>query len=89
MFSYGDGGIPSSHPYFMGMVGMHRTRFSNYAVSNYDVLIAVGARFSDRVVSKVEKFAPNAAIIHNDINPAEIGKNVNTHSCVRRCKEDL
>ena len=75
----GMGAFPSSHPYFMGMVGMHGTRFSNYAVSNCDVLIAVGARFSDRVVSKVEKFAPNATIIHIDIDPAEIGKNVNTH----------
>jgi acetolactate synthase-1/2/3 large subunit len=75
----GLGAFPGSHPYFMGMVGMHGTRVSNYAVSNCDLLIAVGARFSDRVVSRVEKFATHARIIHIDIDPAEIGKNVNTH----------
>ncbi|NLO83195.1 MAG: biosynthetic-type acetolactate synthase large subunit [Clostridiales bacterium] len=75
----GMGAFPSNHPYYMGMVGMHGTRFSNYAVSNCDLLIAIGARFSDRVVSKVEKFAPNATIIHIDIDPAEIGKNISTH----------
>ena len=75
----GMGAFPGTHPYYMGMVGMHGTRYSNYAFSNCDLLIAVGARFSDRVVSDVEKFAPKARIIHVDIDPAELGKNVSTH----------
>jgi acetolactate synthase-1/2/3 large subunit len=75
----GMGAFPGEHPYFLGMVGMHGTRYANYAVSGSDCLIAVGARFSDRVVSKVEKFAPQAKIIHIDIDPAEISKNVTTH----------
>ena len=75
----GMGAFPGQHPYFLGMVGMHGTRYANYAVSNSDCLIAIGARFSDRVVSKVEAFAPNARIIHIDIDPAEISKNVTAH----------
>ena len=75
----GMGAFPGEHPYFLGMVGMHGTRYANYAVSNSDCLIAIGARFSDRVVSKVEAFAPNARIIHIDIDPAEISKNVTAH----------
>jgi len=75
----GMGSFPGSHPNFIGMVGMHGTRTSNYAVSNCDLLIAVGARFSDRVVSRVEKFASRARIIHIDIDPAELGKNVKAH----------
>lgn len=74
----GMGAFPGTHPYYMGMVGMHGTRYSNYAFSNCDLLIAVGARFSDRVVSNVKKFAPDAKIIHVDIDPAELGKNVHT-----------
>jgi len=75
----GMGSFPGSHPNFIGMVGMHGTRSANYAVSNCDLLIAVGARFSDRVVSRVEKFASRARIIHIDIDPAELGKNVKAH----------
>jgi len=75
----GMGSFPGSHPNFIGMVGMHGTRSSNYAVSNCDLLIAVGARFSDRVVSRVDKFASKARIIHIDIDPAELGKNVKAH----------
>lgn len=75
----GMGAFPGDHPYYMGMVGMHGTRYSNYAFSNCDLIIAMGARFSDRVVSNVEKFAPKAKIIHVDIDPAELGKNVMTH----------
>ncbi|MBM7582754.1 acetolactate synthase-1/2/3 large subunit [Caldicoprobacter guelmensis] len=75
----GLGAFPGTHPYFMGMVGMHGTRVSNYAVSNCDLLIAVGARFSDRVVSKADKFATRAKIIHIDIDPAELGKNIDVH----------
>lgn len=75
----GMGAFPGEHPYFLGMVGMHGTRSANYAVSQADCLIAVGARFSDRVVSKVEGFAPEAEIIHIDLDPAEISKNVASH----------
>ena len=75
----GMGAFPGTHPYYMGMVGMHGTRCSNYAFSNCDLLIAVGARFSDRVISDVKRFAPYAKIIHIDIDPAELGKNVETH----------
>lgn len=60
----------------MGMLGMHGTRASNTAVSESDLFIAVGARFSDRVISNVQRFAPKAKIMHIDIDPAEIGKNV-------------
>ncbi|MEZ0537510.1 biosynthetic-type acetolactate synthase large subunit [Caldicellulosiruptoraceae bacterium PP1] len=72
----GLGGMPSLHPNYTGLVGMHGSRTSNYAVLNCDLLIAVGARFSDRVISRVDKFAPKAKIIHIDIDPAEIDKNV-------------
>ncbi|HHY82214.1 MAG TPA: biosynthetic-type acetolactate synthase large subunit [Clostridiales bacterium] len=75
----GMGSFPGTHPYFLGLVGMHGTRYANYAVSKCDVLLAVGARFSDRVVSKVEGFAPGAKIIHIDIDPAEVSKNVTAH----------
>lgn len=70
------GAVPSEHPLSLGMLGMHGTAYANYAVSNADLLIAVGARFDDRVVGNVEKFAPKAKIIHIDIDPAEIGKNI-------------
>lgn len=70
------GAFPGNHEYFMGMVGMHGTRCSNYAVTNCDLLIAVGTRFSDRVIGNVEGFAPEAKIIHIDIDNSEIGKNV-------------
>ena len=75
----GMGAFPGTHPYYMGMVGMHGTRCSNYAFSKCDLLIAVGARFSDRVISDVKRFAPYAKITHIDIDPAELGKNVETH----------
>jgi acetolactate synthase-1/2/3 large subunit len=75
----GMGAFPGTHPYFMGMVGMHGTRYANYAVSECDLLLAVGARFSDRVISKVESFAPNARIVHIDIDPAELSKNITAH----------
>ena len=76
--SMGLGGFPSSHPQFTGMIGMHGTKASNLACTECDLLIACGVRFSDRVISDVRKFAPNAKILHIDIDPAEIGKNVVT-----------
>jgi acetolactate synthase-1/2/3 large subunit len=68
--------FPSSHPLNLGMLGMHGTVTANYAVCETDLLIAVGARFDDRVTGKIDAFAPKAQIIHIDIDPAEIGKNV-------------
>ncbi|MCX8028778.1 MAG: biosynthetic-type acetolactate synthase large subunit [Brevinematales bacterium] len=70
------GAIDSNHPLNLGMLGMHGSVATNYAVSNCDVLIAVGARFDDRVTGKVETFAPNAVKIHIDIDPSSISKNV-------------
>ncbi|MBP7332297.1 MAG: biosynthetic-type acetolactate synthase large subunit [Firmicutes bacterium] len=72
----GMGGFPGSHPLFLGMLGMHGTKYANFAVSECDLLIAVGARFDNRVTGKLETFASKAKIIHIDIDPAEIGKNV-------------
>lgn len=75
----GLGSFPGTHELFTGLVGMHGTRTSNMAVSESDLFIAIGARFSDRVISNVSRFAPNAEIMHIDIDPAEIGKNVSVH----------
>ncbi|WP_003544158.1 biosynthetic-type acetolactate synthase large subunit [Desulfotomaculum nigrificans] len=72
----GLGAFPGDHPLALGMLGMHGTKFANYAVCECDLLIAVGVRFDDRVTGKVESFAPEAKIIHIDIDPAELGKNV-------------
>ncbi|NLJ77177.1 MAG: biosynthetic-type acetolactate synthase large subunit [Peptococcaceae bacterium] len=74
----GLGSFPGDHPLFLGMLGLHGTRYANQAVTECDCLIAVGARFDDRVVSNISGFAPSAKIIHIDIDPAEIGKNVVT-----------
>ncbi len=72
----GLGAFPGDHPLFIGMLGMHGTYAANMAVSECDLLIAIGARFDDRVTGKVEYFAPNAVKIHVDIDPASISKNV-------------
>lgn len=74
----GMGGFPATHPYYTGMIGMHGTKTSNMAATECDLLIAVGARFSDRVVSKIERFAPNARILHIDVDEAEVNKNIRT-----------
>ncbi|MDH7569862.1 MAG: biosynthetic-type acetolactate synthase large subunit [Armatimonadota bacterium] len=70
----GKGAFPETHPLSLGMLGMHGTAYANYAVHNCDLLIAVGARFDDRVTGKLATFAPEAKVIHIDIDPAEIGK---------------
>ena len=75
----GLGGFPATHKLFTGMVGMHGTKTSNIAATECDLLIAVGTRFSDRAISKVEGFAPVAKILHIDIDPAEVNKNIKTH----------
>ena len=72
----GLGGFPASHPLFLGMLGMHGTYAANMTISNSDLILAVGARFDDRVTGKIEEFAPNAKIIHIDIDPSAISKNV-------------
>ncbi|MDQ0287005.1 acetolactate synthase-1/2/3 large subunit [Desulfofundulus luciae] len=68
--------FPGDHPLFLGMLGLHGTRYANIAVTECDLLIALGARFDIRAASKFDAFAPHAAVIHVDIDPAEIGKNV-------------
>ena len=72
----GHGAFPTRHPLFTGMIGMHGTKASNMASSRSDLMIAIGARFSDRVVSDASRFAAKARILHIDIDPAEINKNV-------------
>ena len=72
----GGGACPGDHPLFTGMIGMHGSHASNHASDQCDLLIALGARFSDRVVSNVKTFAPKAKILHIDIDAAEINKNV-------------
>ncbi|MGY0230622.1 acetolactate synthase large subunit [Longispora urticae] len=69
------GAFPDSHPQHMGMPGMHGTVGAVFALQKADLLITLGARFDDRVTGKLDSFAPDAAIIHADIDPAEIGKN--------------
>ncbi|MDD2902278.1 MAG: biosynthetic-type acetolactate synthase large subunit [Syntrophales bacterium] len=72
----GLGGFPGDNPLWMGMLGMHGTYCANMAISETDVLIAVGARFDDRITGKLSEFAPHAKIIHIDIDPSSISKNV-------------
>lgn len=72
----GLGGFPADHPLFLGMLGMHGTPFANFAIMNTDLIIAVGARFDDRVTGRLDTFAPYAKIIHIDIDPSSINKNV-------------
>lgn len=72
----GMGSFPGTHELFTGMVGMHGTKTTNMAICESDLFIAIGARFSDRVISDVRKFAPEAKIMHIDVDPAEIGKNI-------------
>ena len=64
--------------YFLGMAGMHGTYTANMAITKCDLLINIGARFDDRLTGNLSYFAPNAKVIHIDIDPAEIGKNVPT-----------
>ncbi|HHT9123472.1 MAG TPA: biosynthetic-type acetolactate synthase large subunit [Candidatus Wunengus sp. YC63] len=72
----GLGGFPENHHLSLGMLGMHGTVSANFAVTESDVLIAIGARFDDRVTGKIDEFAPHAKIIHIDIDPASISKTV-------------
>jgi acetolactate synthase-1/2/3 large subunit len=72
----GIGTFPEDHILSLGMLGMHGTKYANYAMQNSDLIMAVGARFDDRVTGRISGFAPKAKIIHIDVDPAEIGKNV-------------
>lgn len=76
------GAIPTDHPFSLGQIGMHGRQVTNHAIANCDVLLAVGTRFSDRITGDVKAFAPHAKIIHIDIDPSEIGKNVNADLAV-------
>ncbi|WP_028309199.1 biosynthetic-type acetolactate synthase large subunit [Desulfitibacter alkalitolerans] len=72
----GLGSFPADHESFVGMLGMHGTAAANYTMSHADLIIGLGVRFDDRATGAVDKFAPKAKVIHIDIDPAEIGKNV-------------
>lgn len=72
----GKGCFPETHPLALGCIGMHGRKVANYAINDSDLIIAIGCRFSDRSTGAVSLFAPEAKIIHIDIDPAEIGKNV-------------
>ncbi|MGN6815450.1 MAG: biosynthetic-type acetolactate synthase large subunit [Solirubrobacterales bacterium] len=75
----GLGAFPSSHENWLGMLGMHGTWAANHAMDKADLIVAIGARFDDRITGKLSEFAPHAKVIHIDIDPAEISKNVGAH----------
>ena len=86
----GLGAFPGDDELFLGMLGMHGTYAANMAVNNCDLLLAVGARFDDRVTGKLTTFAPNATIVHIDVDPTSIQKNVSVHvPLVADCKSAL
>ena len=78
----GKGAFPGTDDLYSGMLGMHGTKASNYGVSQCDLLVVVGARFSDRVTGNAKKFASGAKILQIDIDPAEIDKNIMTHASI-------
>jgi len=73
------GAFPAPHDQWLGMLGMHGTRTANYAMDEADLIVAVGARFDDRITGKLSEFAPRAKFVHIDVDPAEISKNVPAH----------
>jgi acetolactate synthase-1/2/3 large subunit len=75
----GLGAYPASGENWLGMLGMHGTFTANYAMDKADLIVAIGARFDDRITGKLSEFAPHAKVIHIDIDPAEISKNVGAH----------
>ncbi len=78
----GKGAFDGTNPKYTGMLGMHGTKTSNLGVSECDLLIAIGVRFSDRVLGNAKKFAHHAKILQFDIDPAEINKNIMAHACI-------
>src|SRR3954447_9258970 len=75
----GLGAFPAPHEQWLGMLGMHGTRAANYAMDEADLIVAIGARFDDRITGKLSEFAPRAKFIHIDVDPAEISKNIPAH----------
>jgi acetolactate synthase I/II/III large subunit len=86
----GLGAFPETHPLSLKMLGMHGTKYANYAITESDLIIAIGARFDDRVTGKLSEFAPHAKIVHIDIDPSAISKSVLVHiPVVGDCKQIL
>ncbi len=84
------GAFPAPHDQWLGMLGMHGTRAANYAMDEADLIVAIGARFDDRITGKLSEFAPRAKFIHIDVDPAEISKNIPAHiPIVGDCKNVL
>lgn len=79
----GLGGFPGTHKQFVGMLGMHGSYTANKVMANADLIIALGARFDDRVTNNVNKFCPNARIVHVDIDPSSLDKIINSHLAVQ------
>jgi acetolactate synthase I/II/III large subunit len=75
----GLGAFPAPHEQWLGMLGMHGTRAANYSMDEADLIVAIGARFDDRITGKLSEFAPRAKFVHIDVDPAEISKNVACH----------
>jgi len=72
----GLGGFPETHELALGMLGMHGTVYANHAIMDSDLIVAIGARFDDRVTGKIDEFAPHAKVIHIDIDPSSVSKNI-------------
>jgi len=85
----GLGGFPATDRHFVGMLGMHGTYEANMAMHHCDVLIAIGARFDDRVTGNIDKFCPNASIVHVDIDPSSISKNVKVDIPIVGCVDNV
>ena len=85
----GKSAFPTRHPLCTGMIGMHGTKASNTAAARCDLLVAIGARFSDRVISDPSRFAKESAILQIDIDPAEINKNIRTADCLNGNIKDI
>lgn len=86
----GLGAFPETHDLSLKMLGMHGTTYANYAVQNSDLIIAVGARFDDRITGRIDDFAPYAKVVHIDIDPSAISKNIRVHiPVVGDCKNVL
>ena len=75
----GIGVFPEKEPESLKMLGMHGTRYANYAIQNCDLIIAIGARFDDRITGKLSEFSPNSTVVHIDIDPTSISKNIYAH----------
>ena len=86
----GKGAFDGEHPYYMGMLGMHGTKTANLTVTDCDLLVVLGARFSDRVTGNAKKFASKAKILHIDVDAAEVNKNIRVNaSVIGDCKSVL